>query len=72
MSRAKLDTPPVIVPIKLTLHPGEDDDLIDWFAGTPARLRSAAVKAALRGGASLTTAATAIDDSADLLAALIG
>lgn len=72
MSRAKLNTPPVIVPIKLTLHPGEDDDLIDWFAGNPVRLRSAAVKAALRGGASLAAATQPDDNTPDLLSSLIG
>lgn len=72
MARAKLDQPPVIVPIKLTLHIGEDDDLIAWFQSAPARLRSAAVKAALRGGASQTAATQPDDNTPDLLSGLIG
>ena len=39
-----------MVQIKLRLYPGEDDDLIAFFTSTPARLRAAMVKRALRSG----------------------
>ncbi len=57
--------------IKLTLHPGEDDDLIAWFDGLPDNLRAAAVKAALRGGAALTTGKSDGDDITDALDSLL-
>jgi hypothetical protein len=38
--------------LTLTLRPGEDDDLIAFFNDIPDGLRSAAVKQALRNGAS--------------------
>ncbi len=40
----------VTVWLKLRLHPGEDDDLIDFFASLPKRGRAKAVLAALRTG----------------------
>ena len=40
----------VVVPLKLRLYPGEDDDLIAFFEGLPAGLRAAGVKSALRSG----------------------
>ena len=40
----------VVVMIKLRLHPGEDDDLIDFFASLPDRGRARAVITALRTG----------------------
>ena len=40
----------VVVMVKLRLHPGEDDDLIDFFASLPNRGRARAVTAALRTG----------------------
>ena len=39
-----------IVRIKLRLYPGEDDDLIAFFAYVPRGLRALSVKAALRSG----------------------
>lgn len=48
--RPKLAQPPKIYFIKLRLYPGQDDDLIAFLAGVPCRLRSAAVKGALRTG----------------------
>ncbi len=36
--------------IRLRLHPGEDDDLIDFFASLPERGRARAVITALRTG----------------------
>ena len=40
----------VVVRVKLRLHPGEDDDLIDFFASLPERGRARAVIGALRTG----------------------
>lgn len=48
--RPKLAQPPKIYFIKLRLYPGQDDDLIAFLTGVPCRLRSAAVKGALRTG----------------------
>jgi hypothetical protein len=39
-----------IVRIKLRLYPGEDDDLIAFFAEVPRGLRALSVKTALRSG----------------------
>jgi hypothetical protein len=46
--RPKRET--VVVMVKLRLHPGEDDDLIDFFASLPDRGRARAVMTALRTG----------------------
>ncbi|MBN1139300.1 MAG: hypothetical protein JXM73_22175 [Anaerolineae bacterium] len=40
----------VTVWLKLRLHPGEDDDLINFFASLPERGRARSVMAALRTG----------------------
>ncbi len=40
----------ITVWLKLRLHPGEDDDLIDFFASLPERGRARSVLAALRTG----------------------
>jgi hypothetical protein len=50
MSRQKFEQPTLIVQVKMSLRPGEDDDLIEFFDQVPARLRVAAVKQALRSG----------------------
>ncbi len=50
MARPRSEIPALIVPVKLSLRPGEDDDLIAFFERVPARLRAAAVKQALRSG----------------------
>jgi hypothetical protein len=39
-----------IVNVKMRLYSGEDDDLIDFFASIPRRLRAAMVRQALRSG----------------------
>ncbi len=39
-----------IVRIKLRLYPGQDDDLIAFFAEVPRGLRALSVKTALRSG----------------------
>lgn len=40
----------VIIPLKLWLIPGTDDDLIGYLQCIPAGQRAAAVKQAMRGG----------------------
>ena len=40
----------VVVRVKLRLHPGEDDDLLDFFASLPERGRAKAVISTLRTG----------------------
>jgi len=40
----------IVVRVKLRLHPGEDDDLIAFFASLPERGRARAVATALRTG----------------------
>lgn len=49
--RSERSASATIVPIKLRLYPGVDDDLIAFFDGIPTGLRAAAVKRALREGA---------------------
>ncbi len=46
---------PIVVRVALYLRPGEDDDLIKFFAPLPLRLRSSALKQALRSGQLPTT-----------------
>ena len=50
MARKKLEQRPIVVPLKLTLRIGEDDDLINFFSLVPDRLRAASIKQALRSG----------------------
>jgi|WetSurMetagenome_2_1015567.scaffolds.fasta_scaffold92443_2 hypothetical protein len=67
MARAKLSKP-VTVQIKLTLRPGQDDDLIAYFAALPIMLRAASVKQALRsGGMQLLTDKLPSEAEIDLL-----
>lgn len=48
--RPRLTVPSVIFKFTLTLHPNEDDDLIAFLSQYPTRLRTSAVKQALRSG----------------------
>jgi hypothetical protein len=71
MARPRLsdDDKPVIVPIKIRLYTGRDDDLIDFFKRIPDRLRAGSVKNSLRHGGLLAV----VDDlpsDADVEAAL--
>ena len=54
--RPRLSSPPTIIQVKIRLYPGQDDDLIAFFASIPARLRATMVKQALRSGASVEEA----------------
>jgi hypothetical protein len=46
---------PIVVRVALYLRPGDDDDLIQFFSPLPLRLRSSALKQALRSGQLPTT-----------------
>lgn len=71
MARPRLPVPSRLVNVKFHLRPGEDDDLIRFFADLPPRQRAAAVKVALRaGGMTQVTLADLSDDEA-LVAALL-
>jgi hypothetical protein len=48
--RPPLSEKTVVVRVALFLRPGEDDDLIEFFAPVPVRQRASAVKQALRSG----------------------
>jgi hypothetical protein len=74
MARPKLAERPIIVQVKFRLHRGEDDDLLTWFEQIPARLRVAAVKAAIRsGGMNLKSEVLPSDDEVErALDALLG
>jgi hypothetical protein len=74
MARPRLEVETVVVQIKLRLHPGQDDDLLEWFGQMPRRLRAPAVKAALRAGGMALVAADVPDDEeiAAVMDALLG
>ena len=62
MSRPQL-VDPCLIRLTLVLRPGEDDDLIDWFASMPQRGRARAVICALRqGGVNLADESAEEDD----------
>ncbi len=50
MARPRLPVPSVVIGLTLHLRPGEDDDLLAFFARIPPRQRAAALKSALRAG----------------------
>jgi len=58
-----------VIHIKLRLYPGEDDDLIAFFASISPRLRAAMVKQALRSGVQVADQEVSSDDD-ELLEAL--
>ncbi len=69
MGRPRKTVPTVTYTVKLSLTPGEDDDLITFLDAAPARCRAMAVKAAMRGGNLGVQVADEGEDAA-LLAAL--
>ena len=69
MGRPRKTTPTVTYTVRLSLTPGEDDDLIAFLDAAPARCRAMAVKAAMRGGNLGVQVADEGEDAA-LLAAL--
>ena len=50
MARPRLAQRPVVYSVRLSLRPGEDDDLIDWLNSIPSRGRARAIVSALRAG----------------------
>jgi len=60
-----------VVHIKLRLYPGDDDDLIVFFATVVPGLRAAMVKQALRSGMSMTYRADGRDELFDVLDSLV-
>lgn len=72
MARPIKLTETVRVDLTLSLTPGEDDDLIAWFASLPPRKRATAVITRLRTGQGETTAvAQAANTAADILSKLL-
>ena len=72
---AELDIERVLIRTSLTLHQGEDDDLISWFNSIPHRKRANYVKRALRqGGVSTENHSEEFEEfiSDDLLDDLLG
>jgi len=69
MGRPRKTTPTVTYTVRLSLTPGEDDDLIAFLDAAPVRCRAMAVKAAMRGGNLSVQVADEGEDAA-LLAAL--
>lgn len=51
--RPRLPDPTRQVHVTLSLRPGEDDDLIHFFASIPERMRATAIKTILRSGSAL-------------------
>ena len=71
MARPRLPTPSQLVNVKFHLRPGEDDDLIRFFAALPPHRRAAALKVALRSGGMVQAAAESLPDDAALTDALL-
>ena len=68
--RRALDQKPIIVRITLTLHPDEDNDLIELYRRTPSRKRATITKMTMRaGGVQLALTDTQEDEEALLQAA---
>ena len=61
MGRPKKTTETRVYSVRLSLTPGEDDDLIAFLEAAPARCRAVAVKAAMRGG----NLGAGVDDEGD-------
>ena len=69
MGRPRKTTETRVYSVRLSLTPGEDDDLLAFLDAVPARCRAMAVKAAMRGGNWGQGGADEGDDAA-MLAAL--
>ena len=61
-----------VVRIKLRLYPGEDDDLIAFFANVPKGLRATMVKMALRSGVEGRVETVEDEDMTDALGSFVG
>lgn len=62
--RPRLSDRPVSIRIHLRLRPGEDDDLLAFFARHAPRRRATALKSALRAGSLSSGAAPTVADDA--------
>jgi len=71
MARPRLPVPALLVNAKFHLRPGEDDDLIRFFADLPPRQRAAALKVALRSGGMARVAVEGLPDDTALTEALL-
>jgi hypothetical protein len=71
MARPRLPVPSAKINVKFHLRPGEDDDLIRFFAALPPHRRAAALKVALRSGGMAQAAAEGLPDDAALTDALL-
>jgi len=72
MVRPRLPAPSQKINIKLHLRPGEDDDLIRFFAALPPHRRAASLKVALRSGGMAQAAAESMPDDVTLADVLLG
>ena len=70
MGRPRRDVEPVIHQVKFVLIPGEDDDLIEFFANLPSRGKASAVKTAMRNGGVTQALNASAAEAAEMLAAL--
>jgi hypothetical protein len=64
--RPRLSVQPQIVNIKLRLYPDQDEDLLQFLQGVPERMRSSAVKMAMRSGNLSAAAENAAPEDDDL------
>jgi hypothetical protein len=71
MARPRLPAPSLLISVKFHLRPGEDDDLIHFFADLPPRQRATALKVALRSGGMARVAAEGLPDDAAVTDALL-
>lgn len=71
MARPRLLIPSLQVNVKFHLRPGEDDDLIRFFADLPPRQRATAVKVALRSGGMARVAVEDLPDDTALTDTLL-
>ena len=71
MARPRLPVPSLLVNVKFHLRPGEDDDLIRFFAELPPRRRATALKVVLRMGGMTQVSADELPDDVALAEALL-
>ena len=71
MARPRLLIPSLQVNVKFHLRPGEDDDLIRFFADLPPRQRATVVKVALRSGGMARVAVEDLPDDTALTDTLL-
>lgn len=69
MARPSLDGEVLQYSIKIRCRRGQDDDLIEFFEGVPAKKRALAVKIRIRTGAPLRKAGSSSFNDTELTAA---